>query len=355
MRIFHICDIANRANGIYSVLKPLSKEQIRLGHQVYVLNVNKSGYNDEFLKLISINDLKSKIDSERPDVVLFHGIFYRAIIPLSNHLIKLNIPYLIELHGSMSLLNIGISKYKKKLAALLFLNKIIINANGIIYLNMQEYCLSAIRQLNSKSIIIPNGVYRNLSPLGHKIGEKIEIIYLGRIHRSHKGIDHLIDALKILQANGHDKDIHVSFYGRIIPEEEKWFKQQINELSSIANYVGPVYGTDKEKAFSESNIFILTSRYEGFPMGILEALSFGCPCIVSPMTNVADVIFTHKCGWVVPLDSQAIAEKILEASSQYRINSKELIDNSISASSYYDWKDIAGKSISEYVKAITNI
>lgn len=220
---------------------------------------------------------------------------------------------------------------------------------------MQEYCLSAIRQLNSKSIIIPNGVYRNLSPLGHKIGEKIEIIYLGRIHRSHKGIDHLIDALKILQANGHDKDIHVSFYGRIIPEEEKWFKQQINELSSIANYVGPVYGTDKEKAFSESNIFILTSRYEGFPMGILEALSFGCPCIVSPMTNVADVIFTHKCGWVVPLDSQAIAEKILEASSQYRINSKELIDNSISASSYYDWKDIAGKSISEYVKAITNI
>ena len=354
MRIFHICDVGNKVNGIYSVLVPLSTEQRALGHEVAVYNIHKSGYNDDTLRLISTKDLIARIETEKPDIVLFHGIFYWAVIPISRRLISLKIPYLIELHGSMSLLNIGKSRFKKKLASWLFLNSIIRRAKAIVYLNMQEYCLSAIRQLNPKSIVIPNGIYRkqNQIPTDHLLNKKLEILYLGRIQNAHKGTDVLIEALKLLQDKGYDKEIHLSFYGKVIRSEEQWFDEQMKSISAIADFRGQVYGKDKEDAFSKANIFILTSRYEGFPMAILEALSYGCPCIVTPMTNIADIVASNRCGWITTLDPLSIAQTILEAAADYRANHEQLISRSRLAVEELEWSEIAATAVAKYQAAL---
>ena len=40
----------------------------------------------------------------------------------------------------------------------------------------------------------------------------------------------------------------------------------------------------------DKHIYILTSRYEGMPLTVLEALSCGCPCLITSQTNMEDLI-----------------------------------------------------------------
>lgn len=75
MKIFHICDVGNKANGIFSVLVPLSTEQRALGHEVEVFNIHESGYSDDTLRLISTKDLIARIETEKPILYSFTAYF----------------------------------------------------------------------------------------------------------------------------------------------------------------------------------------------------------------------------------------------------------------------------------------
>jgi glycosyltransferase involved in cell wall biosynthesis len=56
---------------------------------------------------------------------------------------------------------------------------------------------------------------------------------------------------------------------------------------------GWISGREKEKLFRESSIFCLPSYHEGFPMAILDAMSFGLPIITTPVGGIMDV-FTNR-------------------------------------------------------------
>lgn len=40
----------------------------------------------------------------------------------------------------------------------------------------------------------------------------------------------------------------------------------------------------------QTDLFIQTSRHEGMPMGLLEALSIGVPCLVTVGTSLGHII-----------------------------------------------------------------
>ena len=56
---------------------------------------------------------------------------------------------------------------------------------------------------------------------------------------------------------------------------------------------------------------MLTSLFEGQPVAILEAWSYGVPTLVTPGTNVWEECRKHECGWAVERDSDAIAQTII--------------------------------------------
>lgn len=121
-----------------------------------------------------------------------------------------------------------------------------------------------------------------------------EVSYVGRIDYYGKGIDLLLDAIKMLREEGWSEKIRFSFFGGKYDETPSL----INEFKPMAEWYGFVSGEDKSKAYNNAHVFILPSRSEGMPVSILEALSFGAPCIVTPETNMANVISENGCGWV---------------------------------------------------------
>lgn len=63
---------------------------------------------------------------------------------------------------------------------------------------------------------------------------------------------------------------------------------------------------------AQSFFYISVSRYEGLPLSVLEAMSLGKALIVSSVPGNIDCVENEKNGYVLPLDSQLFAEKIIE-------------------------------------------
>ncbi len=123
-----------------------------------------------------------------------------------------------------------------------------------------------------ESIIIPNSLpfYSNLSS---QCTSK-KIISVGRLDEQ-KGYDLLICAWKIVVKEHPDWSIHI--YGN--GELEGTLKEQIraNDIESSFILEGTV--PNIEDKYLESSFYVMSSRFEGFGMVLIEAMSCGLACI----------------------------------------------------------------------------
>ena len=123
-------------------------------------------------------------------------------------------------------------------------------------------------------------------------------------------------------------------------------------LHLIADFKGAAYGSDKEFAFQHAHIFVLTSRSEGMPMAVLEALSYGLPCILTPQTNMTDEVLKYKAGWVTYLSVDSIINTIISSIVDYNENHMIYNQQALSLASTFDWNKITRKSIDLYLQII---
>lgn len=354
MKILHIAPIGHHAEGIGSVLNKLVPRQNENGNEVEIVSVYENKiYKGDFVKTINNrNSFKKYIHSWQPDIVIFHSLYLKEYICFAKLLTKEKIPYLLQLHGALSINNYRKHHIAKLILNALFFNKLIKKASSIIYLNKEEYNNSIVKNINNVFDIIPNGCETHELAATQDVKMRtIRILFIGRLSIIHKGLDILVEAIRLLKSKN-AMGFHINFYGNENDPDVDKFKKMLVGVNEYASYGGGVYGEEKRRVLRNSNIMILTSRFEGMPMGLLEALSFGIPCIVTPGTNMADVIQEYHAGWVAELNANSIAEKIQQAILDYSINKEQLRINAHNLSKKYEWREIAIQSLSVYKKYI---
>lgn len=109
-------------------------------------------------------------------------------------------------------------------------------------------------------------------------------------------------------------------------------------LSQRISFLG--YRNDVFNLLLNSNFFLFTSKTEGLPVSVIEAMSCGLPIIANPCRGVVDLVKNDKNGLLIDSkDGKAAAEKIQELiNSKYKTDSMSMI-NSIE-SQKYDKKNI---------------
>jgi glycosyltransferase involved in cell wall biosynthesis len=64
---------------------------------------------------------------------------------------------------------------------------------------------------------------------------------------------------------------------------------------------------DVIKAYTSGCIFIMTSRFEGFPLVLIEAMQCGLPCIAFDCPQgPREIIEDEKNGFLIPYDDDAL-------------------------------------------------
>ncbi len=157
------------------------------------------------------------------------------------------------------------------------------------------------RSLNNMKVISnPLSFYpEELAGLQNKI-----VICVGRISYQ-KGQDILIDVWKDIHEKHPGWKLHL--YGK----ENLSFLDTRNLKNNI-HFFPPVQ--DIETKYIDSSIFVMSSRFEGFGMVLIEAMACGVPCVSFDCDyGPGDIINDGKDGYLVPTnDNELFKNRILE-------------------------------------------
>lgn len=313
--------------GIATVLEHLVNAQNEIeDFESKIISLKAPNYNAEksYLYFLEISDLKQYLLSNTPDIAIIHSFFYLEYIEVYKELKRQKIPYIIEPHGSFVKNAMLKSKIKKMIANYTIFRRLIKEAAAYIYLCEEEMEKSVYH--TKYDMIIPNGVEKLNVDI--KKSDGIKFYYIGRYDIHHKGLDLLLDALTILDER--KIVINIDFFGTGTKEQVKYIEERIREMQYVhCGNRGPLTGADKDNVLSTYHIMVLTSRYEGLPMTILEAWNLGIPCVISEGTNMDKITKENNLGWVSGTTPKEIAECICKAQNEYIANRNMYIDKCI--------------------------
>jgi glycosyltransferase involved in cell wall biosynthesis len=155
--------------------------------------------------------------------------------------------------------------------------------------------------------VIPNGVdpaliRQSVTPRGEYV------LSLGRIDIRQKGLDLLLAAFQLAAPRC---NVPLAIAGSGIPSQEDLLRRRIRELglSSRVRLLGRVSGQEKSEAFSRALFLVMPSRFEGFPLTLLEAFCWRLPAI---LFNVPELAWLPDecCLKIPPFDIPAFATGI---------------------------------------------
>jgi glycosyltransferase involved in cell wall biosynthesis len=88
---------------------------------------------------------------------------------------------------------------------------------------------------------------------------------------------------------------------------------QIEQLGLSNSVKLPGQSDDVASRLANADVFILSSRSEGLPIALLEAMSAGLPCVATKVEGVDEVLVEGEHGLVVPVENpEALAKAILQ-------------------------------------------
>ena len=312
--------------GISTHVGLLSKGLVALGHDVRVVTTNRYDFRRvmPFSGLRTVEGVRTYYARAYPpgryffapsvvkvirdwarDADIVHVHDTRTFVGLSASFAARthSIPYVVTCHGSLST-SIGSSSLKG-IHDHLIGKGLVRRASRIVALNDQE--LSDIVDFGiprEKVVIVPNAIPVADSIDGGLFLEKGKdvraaktILFLGRIHPI-KGIDRLIEAFSLVDKT--NNDCRLLIVGQDYGAQRSLSKLVKRKgLDEKVDFPGPIYGKEKDELLEASDVLVLPSYRETFPLVILEAFAAGLPVVTTAGCGIAGELRSHQAALVV--------------------------------------------------------
>lgn len=137
-----------------------------------------------------------------------------------------------------------------------------------------------------------------------------QFCYVGRISKE-KQIDHIIKAFKIYIEKGNNSMLLI--YGKDEHEELNRLTKLVQELG-LTDYIEfKGYTSNPAQVFEKSIASILTSKFEGFGLTVMESINNGCPVLSYNIRyGSSELIDNYKNGILVEQDNINDMAKAME-------------------------------------------
>jgi poly(glycerol-phosphate) alpha-glucosyltransferase len=255
--------------------------------------------------------LQQTLNSIDADLVHSQGLWMYHSIASSRWQQHRAKPSLVSAHGMLNPWALNHSRWKKRLAGLLFENGHLRRTTCLHALCRPEAQAFRAYGLRNPICVIPNGVdlpdsSPNLPPPWEACvpeGSKV-LLYLGRFD-SKKGLVPLIHGWRKFQTlNPGCLDWVLVVAGWDQGGFEAELKSQVRGLNmdKTVRFLGPLYGEVKSAALEHAAAVALPSFSEGLPMTVLEAWAWGKPVLMTAACNLGE---GFEAGAALPMDPEA--------------------------------------------------
>jgi len=346
MKLLYIVPKIKNAGGVARVLSVKANYFVeQFNYEVHILSQNEEkklsfydfnaeivshnmilkGNAFQFLKSYK-NQINKAIQEVKPDVILIADNGLKAFV--FPFIIKTKIPIVFEIHGSKFIeeksqktdfISKSIQKLKyqfKDFGARKFTNIVALSEESL-----KEWKVKS-------GIVIPNPSWIKTEKLASLKNKKV--IAIAR-NSYEKGLDRLLLIWKEITKKHPDWTLDV--YTDDFQSLEK--TQNVNYFPFVKNI---------EEKYLKASIYLMTSRSEGFPMVLLEAMSFGIPCIaydcpIGPRT----IITNAENGFLVPDNNFEMYVEKLSFLIENEVARLKFGQNAKEASEQFSIEKIMGK------------
>ena len=322
MKILHIITSLNNGGAENHLAELASKQAKQKKDKIYIIYLRGDNYWEKFLRKKNINVKKIIIKNNhnlvglifvifkifkiakkiRPEIIHAHLSLPEIIVTFLKFIFRLDFKMVISKHLDSFLFE-G-SRGQNKFFSGLFLERIIFYiSDHVIFIskNVQSYFLSEIKVppekksviyygINKKNFIMKNASKNKKIKFKKKKNQKV-ILNIAR-HTVQKKIDLLIRGFAEYQKiNKNSKLILVG--SGTETEKLKLLAEELKIKSKIQwiNYTNNVFDL-----FKISDVFCLTSRYEGLGLVLLESLISGVPVITMRSSAMKEVVKNNHSG-----------------------------------------------------------
>lgn len=260
--------------------------------------------------------------AEQVDLVYVCGCFndYAINTLIANRLGKIKVPVVVAAMGLFSPKEFQLKYYKKKTFTTVF--NLLGMFKNIYWSATSEMEIDEIRQqvkATDKQFFIAEDLPRKVDKANVKKEKKagnLKVVWISRIAPK-KNLKYAIEILKEARSN-----IKFTIYGPVHVQE--YWEECKQELRNLPNNVkwewkGNLDSENVVETLKLYDVFLFPTLGENFGHVIQEALSAGCPCIISDQTPWKD--FESKgVGYVFPLDGK---NDFVNAVDRYAIMTQE--------------------------------
>lgn len=126
------------------------------------------------------------------------------------------------------------------------------------------------------------------------------VLSVGRLCEQ-KGYSRLIDIWAIIQKDSVFKEWKLSIVGE--GNLRLQIEKKIKDLQLEKSILLKPFTKEVEKEYLQASVYVMTSLYEGFPMVLIEAESYGLPCLAFDIkTGPSSIIENDKSGFLIKDD-----------------------------------------------------
>ena len=249
-----------------------------------------------------VKDIKKTINSVNPNIVISFMTELNVLAIIASKLARK--PIIVSEHTSFLKVKKRFWKYLRQMVYPF--------SNGLVLLTKED---QPYYSFVKEKYVIPNPLLLTHS---YKEIEREKIILgVGRL-RHVKGFDRLINAFSMLQ---NAKDWKLVLVGE--GSERIKLEEQIAELNLAENILLVGQQKDMELFYKKASIFVLSSREEGFPGVLCEAMGYGCAVVsFDCKTGPKEIINNDYDGKLVEADNV----KELSKNIDYFINNPKQRD-----------------------------
>lgn len=328
------------------------RERVVDGVQIFDLPI----YSERWLRTIRLPAETARfLRQRRHDVDLLH--LHSAFAPENLWAANLGVPYVVTPNGAWSRSVIrGRKRFLKWAWVQLWESGLWRRARMIHAVSRSEMDDLIARNMNVPVAYIPNGADDDdLAREVHPPSAGTVWLYMGRLAVKQKGLDLLLRAYAIVRSAAGIPVPPLVVAGPDFQHglDELMHLSESLGLEQFVRFIGPVAADARGALLSTAKLFVHTSRWEGMPFAVVEALAAERPVVVTNATNLTQEIESYSAGWIAQETPEAIAEQLMKAATvdpqtldEIGRRGRRMVRDNLA------WKPLAGRIAALYKTAV---